>query len=153
MRGWGGDSNSGSAWLLKGAAPHPVIPSPDRPSQLRCGVPGIRRKRQGPWVEGGRETAPCLPPCWASSQTGGPSALEKASRTLGGRNTQPRLLKGPRCRQREGDKPKAAFHQGQLQAWRGQATDGHGEIRWQGPDTGDPRQPGMGAHSRAGDPD
>lgn len=24
-----------------------------------------------------------------------------------------------------------------------------GEIRWQGPDTGDPRQPGMGAHSRA----
>ena len=28
-----------------------------------------------------------------------------------------------------------------------------GEIRWQGPDTGDPRQPGRGAHSKAGDPD
>lgn len=39
-----------------------------------------------------------------------PSALEKASGHLAG-GTLSRLLKGPRCRQREGDRPKAAFHQ------------------------------------------
>lgn len=56
---------SGSAWLLKGCPP----PSHSQPRQaLPAAVWGPRDKEKeaGPLGWGWEETAPCLPPCWAS---------------------------------------------------------------------------------------
>ena len=64
------------------------------------------RKRQGPRLEvGGVDSLPGF-----KVRLEAPSAPEKASGHLAG-GTLSHLLKGPRCRQTEGDRPTAAFHQ------------------------------------------